>query len=122
VAPVEWGVVPGEVKSAAAVHMSAPTVLTDALSTSGTPPGTPPDFYSRDNPVNSILDGQCPIVLLARFTLMPWHAVIEASGVAALHTDDLGLLTLLGVNLARKARRVLAPHKETALALFGAQE
>jgi len=122
VAPVEWGVVPSKVESTAATHMSASTVLADALSTSRAPPGTPPDFQSRDDPIDSILNGQCPIVLLARFTLMPWHAVIEASGVAALHTDDLGLLTLLGVNLARKARRVLAPHKETALALFGAQE
>jgi len=122
VAPVEWGVVPGEVKSAAAVHMSAPTVLTDALSTSGTPPGTPPDFYSRDNPVNSILDGQCPIVLLARLAFVPWHTVIEASRVPALHTNDLGLFTLLRVDLARKARRVLAPDEETTLALLGAQE
>ena len=46
----------------------------------------------------------------------------EASRVPALHTDDLGLFTLLGVNLARKARRVLAPHEETALAVLGAQE
>ena len=53
---------------------------------------------------------------------MPWHAVIEASGVSALHTDDFGLFTLLGVDLAGKAGRVLAPHKETASALLGTQE
>lgn len=53
---------------------------------------------------------------------MPWYAVIEASGVSALDTDHLGLFILLGVDLAGKARRVLAPHKETASALLGAQE
>lgn len=76
----------------------------------------------KGEPIDSILDGQCPIVLLARLALMPWHAVIEASGMSALHTDDFGLFTLLGVDLAGKAGRVLAPHKETTSALLGAQE
>jgi hypothetical protein len=53
---------------------------------------------------------------------MPWNTVVEARGVSALDTDDLGLFTLFGVNLARKACRVLAPDKETASALLGAQE
>ena len=53
---------------------------------------------------------------------MPWHTVIKASRMPALNTHDPGLLSLLGVNLARKARGVLAPHKEAALALLGAEE
>lgn len=106
---------PGEMVSTAAGHVSTARVFLDRLMASWAFPSTPPNGSSADPTVDQVLDGSRAVVLLARLALVPFGIMRKARLLTTSDTGDDRLGISAWVELARIARNVCTPNKETCV-------